>query len=150
MGRPPLPSAIQDAKGYFESHPERARHGEPVPDKPLGPPPKHLTPDQKKLWKEFKSKMLPGIVFDSDSWLVEQIVKLMDKSRKDTITDNGATRLDKLLGRFGQSPADRVKVATGVKQPKDDLDEFLTKPKPKKPTARPAPNSTSDPKASIQ
>jgi hypothetical protein len=139
MGRMHLPSSIQDAKGYFEKHKERARPNEPQPQKPLGAPPKHLTDDQKKLWREFKLKVLPGVAFDSDSWMVEQIVKLMDRFRKDTLSEAGANRLSNLLARFGMSPADRAKVASSAQQPKDELDEFLHKPKPRRPASKPVP-----------
>jgi hypothetical protein len=133
MGRNRLPSSIQDTKGYFEKHPDRARPNEPRPTKPLGAPPKHLTDDQKKLWQEFKRKVLPGVAFDSDSWAVEQIVKLMDRFRKDTLSEAGANRLMNLMARFGMSPADRAKVAASVEAPKDEMDEYINKPKPKKP-----------------
>lgn len=133
MGRMHLPTATQDAKGYFEKHPERARPNEPKPTKALGSPPKHLTDDQKKLWNEFKRKVLPSVAFDSDSWMVEQIVKLMDRFRKDNLSDAGATRLSNLLARFGMSPADRAKVAANIAAPKDEADQYLNKPKPKKP-----------------
>jgi phage terminase small subunit len=139
MGRHPLPKAIQDAKGYFEKHPDRARPNEPTPTKPLGNAPKYLSDDQKKLWNEFKGKMLPGVVFDSDSWQVERIVKLMDKFRKDTITDAGQAQLTSLLARFGMSPADRAKVTVGGEAPKDELDDYIHKPKPKKPAPPPVP-----------
>ena len=59
-----LPSSVQDAKGYFDKHKDRARPNEPKPTMQLGSPPKHLTDDQKKLWTEFKRKVLPGVAFD--------------------------------------------------------------------------------------
>src|SRR5260221_11510476 len=101
MGRMHLPSSVQDAKGYFDKHKDRARPNEPKPTMQLGSPPKHLTDDQKKLWTEFKRKVLPGVAFDSDSWMVEQIVKLMDRFRKDTLSEAGSNRLSNLLARSG-------------------------------------------------
>ena len=99
----------------------------------------YLTDDQKKLWTEFKRKVLPGVAFDSDSWMVEQIVKLMDRFRKDILSEAGANRLSNLLARFGMSPADRAKVASSAQQPKDEMDEFLHKPKPRRPASKPVP-----------
>jgi len=68
----------------------------------------------------------------------------MDRFRKDTLSEAGANRLSNLLARFGMSPADRVKVASSAQQPKDEMDEFLHKPKPRRPVAKPvqAPDAT--------
>jgi hypothetical protein len=99
----------------------------------LGSPPKHLSDDQKKVWNEFKRKLPPGVAFDSDSWAVEMIVKLMDRQRKDNISEAGANRLMNLMARFGMSPADRAKVVAGGPEPQDELSKYLEKPKPTRP-----------------
>lgn len=145
MGRMHTPTAILDARGAFIHHPERKRPNEPVVTEPLGGPPKHLTPDQKKLWKEFVRMCPAGVVKYSDRWSVERIVLLMDRQRKDTIKIAEASQLDHLLARFGMTPSDRARVS--VEQPKESrLAKFLKQPKPTGP--RP-PLPTFDPAAPV-
>ena len=134
MGRPTQPSAISDAKGYYLKHPERKPVGEPVVTKPLGGPPKHLTDDEKKLWREF-AKMVPyGVAKFSDRWAVEKLVRLFDKERKGTIRVAEGGQLLALFAKFGLTPSDRTKIHADA--PKgDELDDFLagqpaTKPRP--------------------
>src|SRR5437667_9262488 len=66
MGRIPQPTAILDAKGAFLTHPERRRPNEPYETRPLGSPPKYLSDEAKKLWKEIAHNLLPGVSKVSD------------------------------------------------------------------------------------
>ena len=61
MGRIPQPTAILDAKGAFLTHPERRRPNEPYETRPLGSPPKYLSDEAKKLWKEIAHNLPPGV-----------------------------------------------------------------------------------------
>ena len=124
MGRPAQPSAISDAKGYYLKHPERKPVGEPVVTKPLGGPPKHLTEDEKKLWREF-ARMVPyGVAKFSDRWAVEKLVRLFAKERKGTILVAEGGQVLALFAKFGLTPSDRTKVS--VEAPKESaLDKFL-------------------------
>jgi hypothetical protein len=124
MGRPTQPSAISDAKGYYLKHPERKPVGEPVVTKPLGGPPKHLTEDEKKLWREF-ARMVPyGVAKFSDRWAVEKLVRLFAKERKGTIRVAEGGQLLALFAKFGLTPSDRTKVSVEV--PKESaLAKFL-------------------------
>jgi hypothetical protein len=124
MGRPTQPSAISDMKGYYLKHPERKPVGEPVVTKPLGGSPKHLTEDEKKLWREF-ARMVPyGVAKFSDRWAVEKLVRLFAKERKGTIRVAEGGQLLALLAKFGLTPSDRTKVSVEV--PKESaLTKFL-------------------------
>jgi hypothetical protein len=104
MGRPTQPSTISDAKGYYLKHPERKPVGEPVVTKPLGGPPKHLTDDEKKLWREF-ARMVPyGVAKFSDRWAAEKLVRLYAKERKGTIRIAEGGQLLALFAKFGMTP----------------------------------------------
>ena len=58
----------------------------------------------------------------------------MAKERADSINNNERGQLVKLLGSFGMTPADRSKISIDS-TPLDEFQQFLIKPKPKRPTA---------------
>lgn len=121
-----IPTAIQDAKGYYLKHPERRPTGEPAVAKPLGTPPKHLSADERKLWKELAKIIPPGVARFSDRASMERLVYLFDRQRKHTITASEGSQLLNLFGRFGMTPSDRAKVS--VDAPQDNkLQKFLNK-----------------------
>jgi phage terminase small subunit len=133
MGRPTQPSAISDAKGYYLKHPERKPVDEPVVTKPLGGPPKHLTDDEKKLWREF-AKMVPyGVAKFSDRWAVEKLVRLFAKERRGIIRVAEGGQLLTLFAKFGLTPSDRTKVHADASEG-DELDDFLAGYTPPAPT----------------
>jgi phage terminase small subunit len=129
MPQPRTPTAILDAKGSFILHPERSRENEPDTSdkKPLGNPPKHLSDDHKKVWRELRRQMLPGVCFESDRTAFELLVRLVFKMQNDTINRSEVSSLIALTGRFAMNPADRSKVS--VEKPKESkLDKFLRRP----------------------
>ena len=133
MGRIPQPTAILDAKGAFLTHPERRRPNEPYETRPLGSPPKYLSDEAKKLWKEIAHNLPPGVGKVSDRHAFEMLVRLMAKERADCINNNERGQLIKLLGSFGMTPADRSKISIDS-TPLDEFQQFLIKPKPVRPT----------------
>ena len=87
MGRTPVPTEILDSRGAFLKHPER-RPNEPYETRPLGSPPKHLSDEAKKLWKEIAHNLPPGVGKVSDRHAFEMLVRLMAKERADSINNN--------------------------------------------------------------
>lgn len=123
------PTAVLDAEGSFIRHPERARDSEPETSssKPLGNPPSYLSVNQKRIWRELRKQMLPGVCFYSDRTAFELLVRLVCKMRDDTINRSEVSSLIALTSRFAMNPADRSKVA--VEKPKESkLDKFLQRP----------------------
>ena len=117
-----------DAKGAYLAHPERRPKGEPKPKSKLSKTaPKHLTDDQKLLWKELMGMIPPGVAFNSDRWALEELVVLKDESRKGTIGDAAATRLKAYLVEFGLTPVARTRVNVEA-APENKLQAFLKKP----------------------
>jgi hypothetical protein len=120
-----------DAKGAYLVHPERKPKGEPKPKGKLShTAPKHLTDDQKLLWRELLAMIPPGVAFNSDKWALEELVVLKDESRKKTISDAAATRLKSYLVEFGLTPVARTRVTVAA-EPESKLQAFLTKKPPK-------------------
>lgn len=133
MPRNRVPSAILDAKGAFIANPQRQREAEPMTATagPLGPPPSRLTKEQKKVWKEIAKRMLPGVVFASDSDAFELMVRLTarmraeDHAKEETLmTAAEKTLLVSLWSRFAMTPADRSRVQA-EKAPENKLSQFL-------------------------
>src|ERR1019366_9435081 len=146
MGRTHIPSAILDAKGSFIHNPQLKRPNEPRTTRPLGPPPKWLSPEEKTVWKDLARQALPGVLMFSDRNAFELLVFLTTKFRARTL-DKAADRslMLNLSAHFAMTPSDRARVS--VEQPKESkLAKFLKQPKPTGP--RP-PLPTFDPAAPV-
>jgi len=133
MGRPLQPSAISEAKGYYLKHKERKPKGEPVVTQPLGGPPKHLLPEEKKIWKEMAKHLPPGVAKVTDRDTFEIMVCLFTKERARTIKISERGQMLSIMSRFGMAPSDRTKVHADA-APTDELEDFLagyTPPAPK-------------------
>ena len=79
MGRNRTPTAIMDAKGIFIANPRYARPDEPSTEgsRPLGPPPKWLSKEEKAVWKDLANQMLPGVVFFRSTLRAEVALKTL-------------------------------------------------------------------------
>lgn len=136
MGRNRTPTAILDTKGGFLKHKNRQqeRVDEPTTDRPLGGPPKHLSSEEKKIWKSLEKQMLPGVVFESDRTQFELLVRLKTKMtfNYETMSSADKALLVSLGSKFAMNPADRSKVATTAPK-KSSLQQFLNR-KPTKPS----------------
>jgi hypothetical protein len=135
MGRPHIPTAILDAKGSFIHNPQLKRPNEPKTTKPIGPPPKWLTPEEKVVWKDLAKQALPGVLMFSDRNAFELLVHLTSQFRQRAKTSQGdKSLLLNLMAHFAMTPSDRAKVQ--VETPKESaLSKFLKHPTAK---ARPA------------
>ena len=126
MPRPRVPTNLLRIKGADKINPARLkkRENEPKPTKPLGVPPKHLSADQRKCWRELVRFVQDGVFADCDAWAVEIASVLMAEFRADTGAFNAAriARLDSLLGRFGITPADRSRVTAIQPEKKNRFD----------------------------
>lgn len=130
MGRNRKPTAILDAVGAFIINPQRKRPNEPKSDRPLGTPPKYLSKEEKKIWKEIAKRLLPGVGLESDRDAFELMVKLTYRMRTNDPNMLGADRnlLVSLWSRFAMTPADRSKVT--VDNPKESaLSTFMKRRK---------------------
>jgi phage terminase small subunit len=125
MGRNKTPTAILDASGAFIQNPSRKRPNEPITDRPLGKPPKWLTKDEKKVWKELAKQALPGVIFESDRLQFALMVRLATKLYKNEQLKSSEMSLMITLGsKFAMNPADRSRVV--VEKPKESpLEKFL-------------------------
>jgi phage terminase small subunit len=139
MGRNNTPTAILDAKGSFIKHPDRKRTGEPSTDRPLGPPPKWLSKEEKIVWKDLAKQSLPGVLMFSDRNMFELLVVFTAQFRsRAPMTSSDRAMMITLSSKFALTPADRSKVT--VDKPKDSkLDTFLKRRNKEAPTPPPEP-----------
>jgi hypothetical protein len=140
MGRPRKPTELLEANGAYLLHPERRHPGEPKPDKPVGKPPKYLSPAHKKIWKQIAKAQPVGVALETDRDAFEVLVMLTHTMRTDfrALTGKDMTMLLALWGRFAMTPADRTRVSID-KSKGSTLDAFLRKKKPTPPPVEPPP-----------
>lgn len=127
MGRNRLPVAVQDAKGYYDEHPERFPEGvEALEDAPpLDVPPARLDEPHRDIWREIVAVLVPGVLKVSDARAFESMVRLIYKEQEGTIEIGERGQLIKLYSLFGMTPADRTKIQV-EKKPQSAITKFLT------------------------
>ena len=76
MPKPRVPTAILEARGSFEKHPERkrARAGEPEVTGELGNAPPSLDGEEASIWTELTLLLTPGVAGRSDRSAFEELV----------------------------------------------------------------------------
>lgn len=119
MARPRTASKILELKGAFKKHPDRKRTSEPVPNGEIDKtPPRHLTPGQKKCWREIVGIVPAGVLSDADKIHVEVVACLLAEYRaeKGLMTTARITRLTSEMGKLGLNPSARAGLS--VERPK--------------------------------
>lgn len=127
MGRNRTPTSILEAKGAFltGANPARRRDSEPKAVKPLGGPPKYLSDDEKKIWKEISKRLAPGVASASDRDAFELMTRLTRKMRSgEEMKSADRALLLSLWSKFAMTPADRSRVSV-EKPPENALARFL-------------------------
>ena len=122
------PTSLLRVSGALAHDPLRHanRTHEPKPSGPLGSAPKHLSREQRAIWKELALTAAPDVLTRSDRWTVELLVTLMGKLRAGTISTGETSQLTILLGKLAMTPADRSKVQVAPPDdPQSDLDFLL-------------------------
>ena len=126
MSKPRTATAILEARGAFNNHPERKRKNEPkpaatFPDKP----PERLTKEQKAAWQQIVEITPPGVLANSDQLIVEIAACLLAEYRanRNEMVTARITRLTCELGKLGLSPSDRAGLEV-YKQEYNEYDQF--------------------------
>ncbi len=131
MARNRTPSNILDLKGAYKKHPDRKRSAEPQAPTFKKTPPRHLSDDERKVWRELVRDIASGVLQQSDRPILEQAVYLLcvvRKAKSTVIPIRGRDgqlinmkmacsasvhqQLTSCLSRLGMTPADRSRVAT--------------------------------------
>jgi phage terminase small subunit len=119
----------------------RQRPLEPKSNRPIGNPPRWLTREEHRVWKELVKQSLPGVLLESDRTLFALLVRLATKLQSgDVMRGTDMTTLITLGSKFAMNPADRSRVV--VDKPKDStLDKFLSRRNQQPQLGEPAPQS---------
>ena len=116
MPRPRKPTALHILSGAVDINPGRfaARENEPHDDRPLGPPPDTMPPDQRAAWMEIE-RLAPWLAY-ADRIAVEVTSWLLTRFRLQASSMPPAlhSRLESMLGRLGLTPSDRSKVSAPI------------------------------------
>jgi phage terminase small subunit len=132
MGRPRKPTALLELNGTIAQRPARyakqQRELEPQVDEPVGNPPKYLTADEIKIWRELKKTVSWLTIVDRTN--LECVCMLTAKLRNRTIKTQEMSQLMAFLSKLGMTPADRSRIHMPTKpQAKtDDAFSFLDAP----------------------
>ena len=122
-----VPTNILKLRGADKKNPARMkdRENEPVPKGVLGEPPRHLSRDEKKCWREMVRTAPFGVIGDCDAWEVELASCLMAEYRADRggMPASKLNLLHSIMGRFGFTPADRSRVSVPPPKGKNPFDD---------------------------
>src|ERR1051326_1704666 len=110
MPRPPLPTAIHEAKGSYIHDPQRRREAEPLPKGPIREPPARLNAEQKNAWYELLEILPDGVATLECRWALERLARLMVKSWADNTAAWEEGLIRSYMAGFGMTPADWAKV----------------------------------------
>ncbi len=128
---------VHKMSGATAKNPQRFRDRQAAakPTAELGKAPKHLSPDEKKAWKEIASIIPPGVLANTDRIALEIGSRLLVKFRSGELAKaSEVSCLLSLLARFGMTPADRNKIGTTQPdKPKQEQDEWTAVTKLRRP-----------------
>lgn len=125
MGRHKKPKNILILTGAHKRNPKRLREreGEPEESRPLGDPPEHLTASEAACWDEITRHAIPGVLGLADRVSVELAAMLLAKVRAREYRAFELSQLNRLLGRFGMTPATRASINIPQQKPRNPFAE---------------------------
>jgi hypothetical protein len=77
---------------------------------PIGKPPTHLPAIERSIWGEIVRTAPPGLLTKSDRLSLEILGKLVARMRTSEFKVSELNALVAVLGKFGMTPADRLKM----------------------------------------
>ena len=106
------PMAVRELHGTAHRNKHRNTNNVPEPIKGIGPASAYLTAIEKEVWDEVVGIACPGVLGNTDRIGLEMLCKLIAEMRTDfdNMTAAKITQLSNALGRFGMTPADRMKL----------------------------------------
>jgi len=113
------PTAVQELKGAYKKDPQRKPKNEPQPTGGLGNPPIFFSPTQARCWHELEEMTPPGVAFNSDRFVYEQMAVLLDKSRSEGLNGAELGIFMRMMSSCGMTPVDRSRV-TAVEKKKEN------------------------------
>jgi hypothetical protein len=129
MPRPPLPTAIHEAKGTYIQHLERRREAEPEPKGPLMEPETQLDEAEMMVWNRLLEVLPDGVTTIENGYPLTILSKLMMRALSGDAKAWEHAQIRSWCAGFGMTPADRAKVHVKPQKQKDEWDD-LDEPAP--------------------
>ena len=122
MPRHPKPFEIVKLEGRERENPRRykSRAVAPKSDTDIGECPARLNPEVRAVWQEITQSIPAGVLTATERIALEILCELVAEHRADPRAFQAAkhAQLVSLLGRFGLTPADRVRLVPAKEQTK--------------------------------
>jgi hypothetical protein len=127
------PMEIRKLHGTDQTNKHRNNENIPEPSSGIGPGAKYLSNGEREIWDEIVSISCPGVLGNTDRISLEIMCRLLYRFRfgdhdKDAVLVNlnGAelSQLSSLLGRFGMTPVDRMKLSVPKSKPKNSFGDL--------------------------
>jgi hypothetical protein len=77
---------------------------------PIGKAPAHLSPIERRIWAEVIRSCPPRLLTKSDGTSLEVLCKLTARMRTSDLKTSELNALMAILGKFGMTPGDRLKM----------------------------------------
>jgi phage terminase small subunit len=119
--------AAHELSGAIKKNPARfvGRKDQPRSAAGIGAAPKHLTAEEKVVWRDVVKVSPKGVLTAADRLLLEVTCHLVVHFRSGAvIRASEVAMLLAALGRLGLSPADRAKLNVQPEPPKPDDDKY--------------------------
>jgi hypothetical protein len=123
------PRAVAELKGLTKKNPQRYADKELKSELPLGEPPEYMTKGVRDTWYELQHYSIPGVLTGAERFNIELAANLLAEFRKAPADFTGTkySALEKLLGRLGYNPIDRMRLGVQGKPAKPEKidDDFM-------------------------
>lgn len=116
------PTAVLKLKGSYKKDPQRMkdRQYEPIPKGEIAGPPKYLTADEKKCFKEIVKHSPAMVITSADHELVVLTARLKSKFINDWLSASEMGHYLRCLSQLGMAPADRSKISLPVEEKEEN------------------------------
>jgi len=81
-----------------------------APVRPIGAPPKHLSPALRDIWKELVKAAQPGLLQRSDKFFIELCCNVVFRMRAPDTKPSELNALASILSKLAMNPSDRAKL----------------------------------------
>jgi hypothetical protein len=124
MPRPPLPTALHEAKGSYIHDPQRRREAEPQSKGPILQPEIELDEAETRVWERLLEVLPSGVATVEAGYPLAILAKLVVRASTGDAKAWEHGMLRSYFAGFGMTPADRAKVHVKPEQPNDEWDEL--------------------------
>jgi hypothetical protein len=123
------PAQILELRGAFKANPERRRPPEVAGNGDLGDPPKRFNALERRIWRDLKAQLPPGIATGSDRVAFECLCILVRQVREGGNVKMGTYSLLRLYFKdFGLTPTGRLALPIAKKPGCNRFSEFGENP----------------------